>query len=61
MKDKKGKEIDLQDYEASEVVGVQIGSLGHKLWVCIDGVSVLRVRAPKITFDDLRIRYDDDN
>lgn len=53
MKDKNGKEIDLQDYEASEIVGVQIGTFGHKLWVCIDGVAVLRVYAPKIVLDNM--------
>ncbi len=52
--DKNGKEIELQDYEASTVVGVQIGTLGHKLWVCIDGVAVLRVYAPRIDFKDMR-------
>ncbi len=55
MVDKNGKEIDLQDYEASTVVGVQIGTLGHKLWVCIDGVAVLRVNAPEIEFTDMRV------
>lgn len=55
MFDKNGKEIDLQDYEATEIVGVQIGTFGHKLWVCIDGIAVLRVTAPKIELTDLRI------
>ena len=54
LTDKNGKEIDLQGYEASTVVGVQIGTLGHKLWVCIDGVAVLRVHAPRIDFEDMR-------
>ncbi|KKK60005.1 hypothetical protein LCGC14_3028700 [marine sediment metagenome] len=53
MNDKNGKEIVLQDYKASKTVGVQIGTLGHKLWVCIDGVAVLRVRSPKIKVTDL--------
>lgn len=52
--DKNGKEITLQDYQATEVVGVQIGQFGHKLWICIDGVAVLRVRSPKIDLTDLR-------
>jgi len=54
MKDKKGKEIELQDYEATHGVGVQIGHTGHKLWVCIDGVAVLRVKAPFIELEDMR-------
>lgn len=54
MTDKNGKEIELQDYEASTVVGVQIGTLGHKLWVCIDGMAVLRVHAPRIDLTDMR-------
>lgn len=54
MNDKNGKEIVQQDYKASEVVGVQIGTFGHKLWVCIDGVAVLRVHAPKIELTDMR-------
>lgn len=52
FKDANGKEIVLQDYRAKEVVGVQIGTLGHKLWVCIDGVAVLRVTAPQIDFEN---------
>jgi len=54
MHDKNGKEIVLQDYVATEIVGVQIGTQGHKLWVCIDGVAVLRVMSPKIELDDLQ-------
>ncbi len=61
LSDKNGKEIKLQDYEASEIVGVQIGTLGHKLWICIDGVAVLRVHAPKIDFTDLRLPVDQEN
>lgn len=58
--DKNGKPIDLQDYVASEVVGVQIGSEGHKLWVCIDGVAVLRVKAPVIDLEDMRTQLKDE-
>ena len=54
MTDKNGKEIELQDYEAKVGVGVEIGHLGHKLWVCIDGVAVLRVKAPEIHLTDMR-------
>lgn len=54
LKDKNGKEIILQDYESKEVVGVQIGTFGHKLWVCIDGVAVLRVKSPLIELEDMR-------
>jgi len=53
MKDKNGKLICLEDYEAKTAIGVQIGRTRHKLWVCIDGVAVLRVRSPIIEFDDL--------
>ena len=53
-KDKNGKEIVLQDYEAEMAVGVDIGHLGHKLWVCVDGVAVLRVKAPHIHLNDMR-------
>lgn len=60
MFDKNNKEIVLQDYTAKEIVGVQIGILGHKLWVCIDGVAVLRVKAPKIHLEDMR-QTDDSN
>jgi hypothetical protein len=52
--DKNGKPIVLQDYEASSITGVQIGTRGHKLWVCIDGVAVLRVGSPRIDFEDMR-------
>ncbi len=54
--DKNGKPIELRDYVASECVGVQIGTTGHKLWVCIDGAAVLRVVAPTIELGDMRIQ-----
>ncbi len=53
--DKNGKEIKLEDYEAKEVVGIQIGATGHKLWICIDGVAVLRIKAPTITLKNEKI------
>jgi len=56
IEDKNGKPIELRDYEANTVVGVDIGYLGHKLWVCIDGVAVLRIKAPEIILDDKRER-----
>ena len=52
-----GKEIELIDYEAKEVVGVQIGSTRHKLWICIDGAAVLRIKSPFITFEDMSGKY----
>lgn len=58
-KDKNDKEIVLVDYEAKEIVGVQIGALGHKLWICLDGVAILRVKAPQITLDDSRSNAND--
>ncbi len=61
LTDKNGKEIVLQDYIATDIVGVQIGSLGHKLWVCIDGVAVLRVKAPLIELEDMRIKQEEDS
>jgi len=54
IEDKNGKPIELQDYEAKTVVGVEIGHTGHKLWVCIDGVAVLRIKAPEISLTDMR-------
>lgn len=57
--DKNEKPIKLQDYVASEIVGVQIGTRGHKLWVCIDGIAVLRVTSPKIELTDDRIEKDE--
>jgi len=58
-KDKNGRDIELRDFDASEVVGVQIGHCGHKLWVCIDGVAVLRVKSPRIELEDMRIQEDE--
>lgn len=52
--DKNGKELELIDYEAKEGVGIQIGNTGHKLWICIDGIAVLRVKTPFINLDDMR-------
>jgi hypothetical protein len=54
MTDKSGKDIELVDYVAETGVGVEIGHQGHKLWVCIDGVAVLRVKAPEIFLTDMR-------
>lgn len=53
IEDKNGKEIVLQDYEA-EAIGVSIGHAGHKLWVCIDGVAVLRIKSSHIFLEDQR-------
>ena len=54
LPDANGKPIDLVDYKATEIVGVQIGAQGHKLWICIDGVAVLRVTSPQIELTDMR-------
>ncbi len=45
----------LRDIKAKEITGVQIGTLGHKLWVCVDGECVLRVRSPKIEIEDMQL------
>ena len=55
LHDKNTKPIVLEDYVAKEIVGVQIGNRGHKLWVCIDGIAVLRVTSPKIELTDMRL------
>jgi len=55
LTDAKDRPIELRDYDAKEGVGVQIGSLGHKLWVCVDGICVLRVNAPTIDITDQRL------
>jgi len=52
--DRNARPLRLVDYEARENVGVQIGSLGKKLWVCIDGTAVLRVKSPQIELEDRR-------
>jgi len=57
--DSNGKPIVLQDYEAAHIVGVQIGTTGHKLWVCIDGAAVLRIKSPAIELTDLRYANED--
>ncbi len=49
--DKNGKAIELQDYDARVAVGVQVNELKDKLWVCIDGVCVLRVNSPVISLE----------
>ncbi len=56
MEDKNGKKIELVDYEAKEAVGVKIGTTGHRLWICIDGIAVLRIKSPSIVLDDIRIQ-----
>lgn len=57
MNDKNGKKIELVNYEAKKIVGIQIGSTRHKLWICIDGVAVLRIKSPIITFEDMSGKY----
>lgn len=54
IEDKNGKEIKLEDYEAKEVVEVMISADGHRLWICVDGMAVLRVKAPQLVLDDRR-------
>ena len=46
---------ECRDINAQESTGVQIGTLGHKLWICVDGQCVLRIKSPKIGLTDLRI------
>lgn len=53
--DRLGRPIELRDYDAKQVVGVRIDSLGDKIWVCVDGACVLRVNAPAIEFTDDRL------
>lgn len=48
------QEPELKDYVANEVVGVQIGREGHRLWVCVDGIAALRVVSPSIILEDMR-------
>lgn len=60
LEDKHGKPYNLVDYDAHEVTGVQIGQLGHKVWVCVDGVAVLRVRTPLVELMDNRGKEDVD-
>ena len=52
--DKNGNYIELRDFEARIGTGVDIGCTGHKLWVCIDGAAVLRVKSPMIKLTDMR-------
>ena len=47
----------LKDYQASLGAGVRINATGEKLWVCVDGICVLRVLAPEIELTDDRIDY----
>lgn len=40
---------------------VMIGEEGHRVWVCTEGGTILRVKASKVTLDDRRINKDADN
>ena len=42
----------LRDLDAEQITGVQIEN--KKLWVCVDGECVLRVRTPEIEVTDNR-------
>jgi hypothetical protein len=46
--------MELRDYNAKEITGVQIGAQGRKLWVCVDGQCILRVVSPEIQLEDNR-------
>lgn len=48
------KPVELRDLQATEIVGVQIDSGGQKLWVCVDGACVLRVKTPAVHVVDDR-------
>jgi len=48
-------ETECRDIVADKGTGVQIGTFGHKLWVCVDGQCVLRIKSPEIELTDLRI------
>ena len=45
---------ECRDIVADQITGVQIGTMGHKLWVCVDGSCVLRIRSPEIELTDMR-------
>jgi len=42
------------DLKAETCTGVQIDVTGKKLWVCVDGACVLRVKTPEIVLTDDR-------
>ena len=45
--------IDVQD---AEVVGIQISDDSNRIWLCINGVSVMRIKGiKKITLTDDRL------
>lgn len=50
------------DFEAEEEdLNIMISALGDKVWVCINGVSVFRVRGIKnLTIDDQRLVFDEE-
>lgn len=56
--DKHGRPLELCDYSAAEVVGVQVSySNGrYMLHVCIDGTCVLRVDAPLVDISDIQAK-----
>lgn len=44
-----------RDIVANDIAGIQIDFDGKKLWVCVDGACVLRVVAPLIELEDMRL------
>lgn len=52
--DKNGRTLELVDYHAKEITGVEVGRQGHKLHVCVDECCVLRVVSPRILCNDQR-------
>jgi hypothetical protein len=57
-KDPAGPGLTLRDLQARHAVGVQVGTHGRRLWVCVDGVAVLRVKAPVIHLEDMRDNHE---
>jgi len=49
--------LELRDInKTEEVVGIQISPEGHRIWVCVDGQCVLRIKNPsgKVQLTDMR-------
>lgn len=49
--------LELRDFIAKEIVGIQISPESHRIWVCVDGQCILRVKIPtgKVELTDMRI------
>jgi hypothetical protein len=50
-------ELELRDINSADIVGIQVAPFGTKIWVCVNGICVLRIaniKDGKVEITDMR-------